>query len=96
MNREELNDEFNRKENNAPKQLKPLRKLKKIDNTPKPSEPEYHGLHEAPQIDIPIAGEKPVHHEEKPQQVYHGLHEKGTKGDLVESGDYYDDEDYER
>ena len=96
MNREELNGEFNRKENNAPKQLKPLRKLKKIDNTPKPSEPEYHGLHEAPQIDIPIAGEKPVHHEEKPQQVYHGLHEKGTKGDLVESGDYYDDEDYER
>ena len=83
-------------EKNAPKQLKPLRKLKKIDNTPKPSEPEYHGLHEAPQIDIPIAGEKPVHHEEKPQQVYHGLHEKGTKGDLVESGDYYDDEDYER
>ncbi|MDD7516238.1 LCP family protein [Ruminococcus flavefaciens] len=96
MNREELNGEFNRKENNAPKQLKPLRKLKKIDNTPKPSEPEYHGLHEAPQIDIPIAGEKPVHHEEKPQQVYHGLHEKGTKGDLVESGDYYDDEDFER
>ena len=96
MNREELNDEFNRKENNAPKQLKPLRKLKKIDNTPKPSELEYHGLHEAPQIDIPIAGEKPVHHEEKPQQVYHGLHEKGTKGDLVESGDYYDDEDFER
>ena len=96
MNREELNDEFNRKENNAPKQLKPLRKLKKIDNTPKPSEHEYHGLHEAPQIDIPIAGEKPVHHEEKPQQVYHGLHEKGTKGDLVESGDYYDDEDFER
>ena len=93
MNREELNEELNARKNDAPRQVKPLRKLKRIDNK-KPAEPEYHGLHEAHSIDISIEGEKRKP-EPRAEQVYHGLHEKGRRDDIVESADYDEDEDDE-
>ncbi len=92
MNREELNEELKTNADNAPKPMKPLRKLKRIDNSPRPAEPEYHGLHEAPQIDIAIEGEERPQ-ESAPRQVYHGAHEKGRREDFVESVDYEDYED---
>ena len=94
MNREELNEELKTTADNAPRQMKPLRKLKRIDNSPKPAEPVYHGLHEAPQIDIAIEGEERPQ-ERAPQQVYHGMHEKGRADDIVESAVYDDDYDYD-
>ena len=94
MNREELNGEFNRNVNNAPRQPKPLRKLKRIDNS-KPSQPVYHGLHEAPSIDISIEEEKPRRRAPEPKQTYHGLHEKGRAGDIVEGDDFDDFDDYD-
>ena len=87
MNREERNEELNNSTYGAPRQVKPLRKLKRID-APRPAEPEYHGLHEAPSIDIRIEGEEPPRPQITEQQ-YHGLHEKG-RDRLVESAD--DDE----
>lgn len=95
MNREELNEELKTNADNAPKPMKPLRKLKRIDNSPRPAEPEYHGLHEAPQIDIAIEGEERPQ-ESAPRQVYHGAHEKGRREDFVESADYEDYEDEEK
>lgn len=77
MNREEFNDETIVSRNAASKPLKPLRKLKRIDNS-SPAAPQYHGLHEAPQIDISIDEERPRRKRSpEPVQEYHGLHEKG-------------------
>lgn len=87
MNREERNEELNNSNYGAPRQAKPLRKLKRVDNN-RPKEPEYRGLHEAPSIDIRIEGEEPPRPQIKEQQ-YHGLHEKG-RDKLVESADYDD------
>ncbi|WP_294412719.1 LCP family protein [uncultured Ruminococcus sp.] len=92
MNREERNEELYSRSYGAPRQAKPLRKLKRIDNNnSRPKEPEYHGLHEAPSIDIRIEGEEPPRPQINEQQ-YHGLHEKGRER-YVESADYYDDLD---
>lgn len=90
MNREERNEELNNSNYRAPRQVKPLRKLKRVDNN-RPTEPEYHGLHEAPSIDIRIEGEEPPR-PQITQQQYHGLHEKG-RDRLVESADYGDFDD---
>ncbi|WP_024859984.1 LCP family protein [Ruminococcus flavefaciens] len=87
MNREERNEELNNSNYGVPRQAKPLRKLKRVDNN-RPKEPEYRGLHEAPSIDIRIEGEEPPRPQIKEQQ-YHGLHEKG-RDKLVESADYDD------
>ena len=84
MNREELNEEFNKNANTAPRQPKPLRKLKRIDSS-RPAQPVYHALHEAPSIDISIEEEKPKRRAPELKQTYHGLHEKGRAGDVVES-----------
>lgn len=94
MNREELNEEFNKNANTAPRQPKPLRKLKRIDNT-RTAQPVYHALHEAPSIDISIEEEKPKRRAPEPKQTYHGLHEKGRAGDVVESDDFDDFDDYD-
>ncbi|MCR4794622.1 MULTISPECIES: LCP family protein [Ruminococcus] len=94
MNREELNEEFNRNARNASGQPKPLRKLKRIDNS-RPSQPVYHGLHEAPSIDIAIEEEKPRRRAPEPIQTYHGLHEKGRAGDIVEGADFDDFDDFD-
>ncbi len=94
MNREELNGEFNRNANTAPRQPKPLRKLKRIDNS-RPSQPVYQGLHEAPSIDISIEEEKPRRRAPEPKQTYHGLHEKGRAVDVAESDDFDDFDDYD-
>ena len=83
MNREEYN------ENNASRQSKPLRKLKRIDSNTN-SGNVYHGLHEAPSIDIQIEGEAPRRSAPQPEQNYHGLHEK-PREEFVESADYDDD-----
>ena len=90
MNREELNEEKVSGADNAPRQIKPLRKLKRVESRT-PAQPEYHGLHEAPSIDISIEGEnrKP---EPVQEQVYHGLHEKGSE--YTEWNDD-DDEDFD-
>ena len=93
MNREERNEELFSRTNGAPRQVKPLRKLKRVDNNNIPKEPEYRGLHEAPSIDIRIEGEEPPR-PQVTQQQYHGLHEKG-RDRIVESADYDDDLDYE-
>ena len=92
MNREERNEELKNNNYGAPRQVKPLRKLKRVDNT-RPKEPEYRGLHEAPSIDIRIEGEEPPRPQITEQQ-YHGLHEKGRER-FVESADYDDDFDDE-
>ena len=77
MNREEFNEESTVVRNTAPKPLKPLRKLKRIDSN-KPVVPQYQGLHEAPQIDISIEDEKTrKKRRPEPVQEYHGMHEKG-------------------
>ncbi|MCR5601389.1 MAG: LCP family protein [Ruminococcus sp.] len=88
MNREELNEEY-RNRNNASRQSKPLRKLKRIDQNTN-SDYEYRGLHEAPSIDIRIDGEPPRRPSPASEQHYHGLHEK-RREDIVESADYDDD-----
>ncbi len=90
MNREERNEELFSRTNGAPRQVKPLRKLKRVDDH-RPTEPVYHGLHEAPSIDIRIEGEEPPRPQIREQQ-YHGLHEKGRER-YVESADYDDDPD---
>ena len=90
MNREERNEELFSRTNGAPRQVKPLRKLKRVDDH-RPTEPVYHGLHEAPSIDIRIEGEEPPRPQIREQQ-YHGLHEKGRER-YVESADYDDDLD---
>ena len=90
MNREERNEELFSRTNGAPRQVKPLRKLKRVDDHI-PTEPVYHGLHEAPSIDIRIEGEEPPRPQIREQQ-YHGLHEKGRER-YVESADYDDDPD---
>ena len=78
MNREELNKELNRNKTGAQKQLKPLRKLKRVDQTPKTTVvlSEYQGLHESPSIDISIGDEDERPRRSAEQQTYHGLHEK--------------------
>lgn len=90
MNREERNEELFSRTNGAPRQVKPLRKLKRVDDH-RPTELVYHGLHEAPSIDIRIEGEEPPRPQIREQQ-YHGLHEKGRER-YVESADYDDDLD---
>ena len=85
MNREEYNEEFKTR-NNASRQVKPLRKLKRVDQNN--SAPVYHGLHEAPSIDIELEGEK--RRAPEPDRSYRGLHEK-SETDFVESKDYDDD-----
>lgn len=90
MNREERNEELFSRTNGAPRQVKPLRKLKRVDDH-RPTEHVYHGLHEAPSIDIRIEGEEPPRPQIREQQ-YHGLHEKGRER-YVESADYDDDPD---
>lgn len=88
MNREEFNGEL-KSRNYASGQAKPLRKLKRIDQNTS-SEPVYHALHEAPSIDVEIAGEKRKAPDPREQQ-YHGRHEK-TSRDMVETADYEEDD----
>lgn len=83
MNREDFNV------NNASRQSKPLRKLKRIDNNTN-SSPVYRGLHEVPSIDVEIEGEAPRRQPQQSEQRYHGLHEKPRES-FVESADYDDD-----
>ncbi len=87
MNREELNEEYITRKNGASKQVKPLRKLKRIDKKTS-YEPEYQGQHEAPSIDIRIEGEKPPRKPRPEEQLYHGLHEKGNDEDMDEAEDF--------
>ncbi len=85
MNREELNKELNTNANNAPKQLKPLRKLKRVDQKPKATVvlPAYQGQHESPSIDISIGDEEERQKRSPEQQTYHGLHEKSGERHAV-------------
>lgn len=78
MKREELNQEINIDIPEAPKQPKPLRKLKKVDQRPRTTVVlnEYRGLHESPSIDISIGDEDERPKRSPEQQTYHGLHEK--------------------
>ena len=80
MNREELNKELYINKTGAQRQMKPLRKLKKVEQRPSVSH-EYRGLHESPSIDISIGDEEIPRRRIPEQQVYHGLHEKA--GDSV-------------
>lgn len=87
MNKEELNQGSYTNQNGGQRQVKPLRKLKRIDQSTSGAH-EYRGLHEAPSIDISIDDEAPVRRTAVQQQSYHGLHEKsgGSAEDSLYKG----------